>query len=264
MAEDLRVAISTPGGPEIETTVGQMKKAVERLNSNSRLSTIIERLERLSATANPFFFHRNRSPARKRRAGAPEVSLQRVTLLSQPPVIGEWYLVPTCRHPWHGRVHDWPVFLPLHEDAEHLNFPHQHYHIDPRFVDAHSWQFAKRHGAFKSYAEPLEERSSYAAVQLSPLSCRFEVHPAIVWKRIRCKRDIGPYNFKKQIAERLTPQFVGEQCRNSKTGWICPHKRVPLGSFPVIDGTITCPLHGLQIDAATGKVTGPCSEKEAA
>lgn len=193
----------------------------------------------------------------------------RITLLTQPPVIGKCYLVPVVTFPWHERVRDWPVFLPRHDDAAHLNFVHQHYHIDPRFVGGWDWHFAKKHNLYRAYWpwEPgtvMTDDDAFAALQASPLNRLDMPLPKVHWKALRCIRAAMPYQFSESISKKLTPHFIGQQCRTSKTGWICPHKRVPLGSFPIIDGVITCPLHGLQIDAVSGVVVGPTCEKEAA
>jgi Rieske 2Fe-2S protein len=54
----------------------------------------------------------------------------------------------------------------------------------------------------------------------------------------------------------LRKLFAGHQCAAGKGGWICPHRKASLGSIQPVDGIITCPLHGLRIDAATGKMLG--------
>lgn len=36
-----------------------------------------------------------------------------------------------------------------------------------------------------------------------------------------------------------------------------PHRKFSLGSIEPINGVITCPLHGMQIDAATGRALAP-------
>ena len=184
--------------------------------------------------------------------------LQRITLLTTPPTIGRYYLVPTVLYPWDGLRMNWPVFLPKHEDKEHLNFNLHHYHVDPRFVGKRGWRRASQTPYFSRY-----DRGPFGMFQYKPLSNHGLDHPPIVWKRMKCQRSEIPYRWSNEIAEKLTPHFIGRQCRSGKTGWICPHKRVPLGSFPAVDGVITCPLHGLQIDAETGKVVGPLATCEA-
>ncbi len=54
----------------------------------------------------------------------------------------------------------------------------------------------------------------------------------------------------------LIAKFAGQECAAGKGGWICPHRKASLGSIQPVDGIITCPLHGLRIDAASGKVLG--------
>lgn len=48
--------------------------------------------------------------------------------------------------------------------------------------------------------------------------------------------------------------YAGAKCAKGKGGWVCPHQKASLGSIMPIDGVITCPLHGLKIDAETGIV----------
>jgi hypothetical protein len=184
--------------------------------------------------------------------------MERITALTAPPIVGRYYLVPTVLYPWYRDKRPWPVFLPKHNDTEHLNFHPVHYHVDPRFV-------AK--AVFENAA--WGKRDSFAAFQGAPLSQRSydgkdgsAPHPDIVWRKLQCKRASIPYRFHKEIGERLTPAFAGRQCKRARTGWVCPHKNVPLGSFAPVDGVITCPLHGLRVDATTGVVLGTDARPE--
>lgn len=184
--------------------------------------------------------------------------VERITMLSGPPVLRRRYLVPTVTYFWlSGADQVYPVFLPKHEDAEHLNFASLHYHVDPRFLSAAAWNKAKRRVRLSEY-----DRDDYAAFrscQGYPLARRsFDAdgqapHPPIVWRSLVCKRSDITWAAP-EISEKLSPHFTGRQCKRARGGWVCPHKRFPLGSIAPVGGVITCPLHGLRIDAETGKV----------
>jgi hypothetical protein len=193
------------------------------------------------------------------------MALQRITALPGPPVVGQYYLVPTVNYPWLGNLPEvWPVFLPRHEDKEHLNFAEQHYHVDPRFLTKRLWDRTVTAG--KPYDTGRDDDWGFAHCQRSPLS-RWErsrahgatlPHPAVAWRRLRCARVQIPYQFGFMPAIRgLREHFAGEQCRKARTGWVCPHKHVPLGQFPPdANGVITCPLHGLRVRASDGVCLG--------
>jgi hypothetical protein len=48
-------------------------------------------------------------------------------------MIGRFYSVPTVQAVFNGRIDDWPVIGPAHEDAEVIGFAPIHYHFDFRF-----------------------------------------------------------------------------------------------------------------------------------
>jgi hypothetical protein len=162
--------------------------------------------------------------------------IERADRQTSPLVEGRFYLVPTVRAQWWGKVADWPVIGPLHNDGKIFHFKADHYHVDARFL-------------------PRRWRKLYQ-VFTSPLSAL--VLPAPVMRRRKCvrahleyfvdlRRDTSPLDV-------LRTMFAGQQCPQGKGGWICPHQKASLGSIKPVDGIITCPLHGLRIDAASGRV----------
>ena len=168
--------------------------------------------------------------------------LQRVTELTQPALVGRYYLVPTIECSFlGGRNRVWPVTGPLHTDAE-LGLPGHHYHVDGRFVSLGA-AYELRH---------LRDLSFAIAAQ--PIS----IFQAAVWKRRRCLRKQPIYPRQAAGGSKaflaLWAAFAGHQCKTGAAGWICPHRGTALGSLPVTDGVITCPLHGLRIEAETGRV----------
>lgn len=173
---------------------------------------------------------------------------ERITELSEPPVVGQFYLVPTVLWPWMGNAHRvWPVFLPRHDDAEHLNFPYQHYHIDPRFVQMRL----------------LERDRLERDVQRTPISkwaragAGYKEVPAPVWRLRKCHHSLVVYQHgRKEPIEALGEHFAGTQAQRNRYGWVCPHRNAALGSILPRDGVITCPLHGLRIRASDGVCLG--------
>ncbi len=162
----------------------------------------------------------------------------RIDRLTEPAVAGRMYLVPTVKAKWIGRLGIWPVIGPLHEDAEIFNFDKDHYHVDARFLPP------RFHKPEKAFVYPLHADAITA-----------------VWRRRKCIRAYVPYTL--PGGRDTSPVFVlrgifaGHQCERGKGGWICPHRKASLGSLSPVNGVITCPLHGLRIDAETGIVLTP-------
>ena len=76
-------------------------------------------------------------------------------------------------------------------------------------------------------------------------------------RRMRCSLSHAEWGHPDaETVQKMNEAFSGQQCRTGKRGFVCPHKQFPLGSIKAIDGVVTCPLHGLRIDAATGKCLG--------
>lgn len=188
--------------------------------------------------------------------------IQRIDELCAPPEIGRFYLVPTVRGDWSGSVGDWPVLGPKHSDAQCLDFDYQHYHLDARFM-----------------AVGEDDEWRWRSVMAAPLMVSWRINsgglPAPVWRRRKCRRHANPFQeyLHSVVASDKTrwrchfDQWAGKQARHDGRGWVCPHRSVPLAGQPVVDGAITCPLHLLKIDAATGTVlpapTSPSSQENA-
>lgn len=165
------------------------------------------------------------------------MKLQRADRLKEPPVIGQQYLVPTVFGQWHHLLRDWPVIGRKHDDIEHFNFRPVHYHFDTRFL-----RVPARLLADAPY-QPLHDRDD---VKLGPITLA----------RRTCLREpllfVGPPGFLNNFHD----YFAGQQCAKGKRGFVCPHKHFPLGSIKAIDGVVTCPMHGLRFDAASGQCLG--------
>lgn len=160
--------------------------------------------------------------------------LQRVDRLKEPPVVGLAYLVPTVFGQWHHLLRDWPVIGLKHDDIEHLNFAEVHYHLDTRFLRVQESLL------WNAPTTPLHDRDQ---VKIGPIK----------FKRLTCIREPVAFRAPSDFKVKFQTAFAEQQCGKGKRGWVCPHKHFPLGTIAPIDGVVTCPLHGLRIDAATGK-----------
>lgn len=172
--------------------------------------------------------------------------MQKITELSEPPIVGKTYLVPTIEWKWCSRpVKVWPIFLPLHDDIEFLNFPYPHYHVDARFLSKSDFRI---HGFGDSQFRPIARRPN-------PESEQWNRDPGTpVWRRRKCLRSEYLYcHSDKPEIQKMRKHFDGHKALPNRHGWVCPHRNFPLGSIgPDAEGVITCPLHGLRIRAADG------------
>jgi nitrite reductase/ring-hydroxylating ferredoxin subunit len=177
------------------------------------------------------------------------MALKRIDRMSEPPIVGQFYLVPIVHAKYFGHANDWPVLGPRHEDSDFFSFKIQHYHVDFRFVPCSNRVAAERH--------PYVLHGSAEGRHAGPVD--IPSGPPVLRRR-KCVRSrlqfrIPAGNVKTDPLDHLRAHFAGQECPRSKGGgWICPHRAAPLGSIEPVDGIITCPLHGLRIDAATGKV----------
>jgi hypothetical protein len=163
--------------------------------------------------------------------------LERVDRLKEPPIVGQLYLVPTVFGKFYNLVRDFVVIGNRHEDAEFFDFGLEHYHLDFRFFRGSDPDF------YRVTSSPLHAQGGY------PLT-------KPVLKRRKCLREQHIFDGPSRIMSPFRNAFEGRQCAHGKRGWVCPHRHIALGSTPAIEGVITCPLHGLRIDAETGKCLG--------
>lgn len=192
------------------------------------------------------------------------MALQRVDEMREPPIVGEFYLVPTVFYRfgsdnWKAgervlqKQRHYPVMGTRHEDADHLGFPDLHYHMDWRFVPTSALRNAKVYARW-AYGDQT--------IFGIPLSRTDEPeHGSVTYRRMKCKR-VPPINIAFSRAghygspsngQMLHRAWFGKPAAPGPHGWVCPHRGTVLGSIPVEeDGTITCPLHGLKFCAKTG------------
>lgn len=165
-------------------------------------------------------------------------------------VIGRFYSVPTVYGPLGGQVGRWPVLGPLHDDRDVIGFEWEHYHYDWRFFSPTAWDYVIRwatnsSGEFKPHGLVMSDRPD--------IPCPIRVGP-VIYRRRKCYR-LMP-EFPREFAakgwlKRLEAAYANQTL---KPGLICPHRGASLRGLPVVDGCITCPLHGLRWDVATGRL----------
>lgn len=184
----------------------------------------------------------------------------RLDQLTGPVEVGRHYLVPTVTAEWNGRVAAWPVIGVAHNDAQCLNFPTLHYHIDARFLAKrvdYGWWWRS------AFASPMcSHDGDHVTWKSRPYNA--DGFPAPVWRKRLCRRPGNPIldHMAKLAAANAGwrchfEMWTGKQARHDGRGWVCPHRAVPLADHAAVDGVITCPLHLLRIDAATGLVLPP-------
>lgn len=192
---------------------------------------------------------------------------QRSDRLKAPPSVGGFYLVPAVLWSF-GATFEfkprkvlrelqsasdalwWPVWGRKHNDVEHFDFEHQHYHLDPRFFSKLHWRRFEQSFRFT----PL------GAAQGMPLNHSHlpDGPPKPSLRKMRCSLAHSEWEHHDKLAViGLNAQFQGQVARAGKRGLVCPHRQFPLGSIVARDGVVTCPLHGLRIDVSTGRCLGP-------
>lgn len=171
--------------------------------------------------------------------------MQRVSDIEGEPIVGKYYLVP-CVADDDGEW--WPIVGALHDDAEILNFPLEHYHKDARFLTAKQMRYRRWSPTANNNSDLLI--AVYAASE----------HSDVEWKRRQCQRVMPTFPLVLNTASgRRGIGWFGklEQAYADKTlpaCMTCPHRGMPLKNLPVKDGKIICNGHGLQWDAQTGKL----------
>lgn len=172
--------------------------------------------------------------------------------MTEPAVIGKFYMVPCIFVSGKARYPAWPALIPVlgpkHEDREHLNFPHEHYHIDWRFVPASMFDDCIGPSSRSVHGRVITNTHGGHVIQGAP-----------VLKRRMCKREMP--DFPARPAQGIfspTRSWVGlEQahaCARLKPGNICPHRGIDLTPFVKADGTVICPGHGLRWDTKSGEL----------
>ena len=168
---------------------------------------------------------------------------ERPLVFSQLYEVGRTYFVPIVTGYLAGKNVTVPVLGPEHEDAEHIRFPQQHYHVDARFLSNREFDRLSKgpYGPAEVYRHVLTSGRSLCddltMIGLRRRKClrRWPVYPAGTPKWINALS--AAYSHARMGANR-----------------ICPHRGADLSTMVVTDGCVTCPLHGLKWNIATGRV----------
>lgn len=178
--------------------------------------------------------------------------MQRIDELKSPPIVGQYYLVPTVMYFWNGKTRAWPVTGPKHTDVEHLNFRHPHYHVDGRFITELQGEGGAQTADENVGRNPLC-RFNAATREKIDAKRGIEPHPPVVWRRRKCRREIAYAYGANPTIQKLRQAFADKPLARTDCGRVCPHKGAPVDSLkPDAHGIITCPLHGLRFDFETG------------
>jgi hypothetical protein len=159
-------------------------------------------------------------------------------------VLGKFYRVPAVLVSKWWEFHGWlPVIGPKHEDAEFVNFPWEHFHIDWRFAPERVW---------RSHIDWPTEGSHFG----SPIQCPDRRGERIILqgpelRRMKYKRAPGPFPVKR--AKWLPAMQERFACAKLVNG-ACPHRGIPVSAMHRDGDVLTCPGHGLRWNAVTGEL----------
>ena len=165
--------------------------------------------------------------------------------------IGQYYKIPCVKTTPRQRIGrgEWmPVIGPLHEDAEIIDFPYPHWHVD--------WRFASQKQRDRIAYGPFgyDERRLYALL-IQHHTCDGQdllVESAIPTpRRMKCKRRMPPYPMevaRLTFLRKLEAAYAHCTLKNK----ICPHRGFPLAGVEQHGNVVTCPGHGLRWHLKTG------------
>lgn len=171
------------------------------------------------------------------------------------PEVGRFYDVPAIRSVpsatfggsfWRGSMV--PIIGTLHEDAEHINFPEEHWHVDWRFVGGYSWHIiqkdVERHIAYYHHIGAGDD-----AILKRPI-VKCSTVGEIERVRMKCRRDTPKWSNELPWTRALEDAYAGSSARCG----VCPHRGMPLAGAPIENGARVCPGHGLAFDVTTGEL----------
>ena len=201
--------------------------------------------------------------------------LERCPPLPEHLVLGKHYRRPCVRTVWKTSKPRWvPVIGSMHTDPEHVKADFLHIHVDYRFLtdpakEALIEDLDRSNSVF--YINPVH---SMPVSTVCPQHLEHQVAlddpdlaelPIDSWLRIQPRQYTGPYpDYPHQMApwhQELSEAYAGRSLIEGH----CPHQGTDLsGITPNTEGIITCPLHGLQWRARTGKIVVPTRPESAA
>lgn len=159
------------------------------------------------------------------------------------PVMGKSYWVPCVfAEKWYDQKNVWiPVLGPLHEDAEIIKFPEEHWHIDWRFVSQRLWKKVR-----VPAGTVISAKFTTLKVEMKRRKCLREepYYPALGSRR--CSGSGRP-----TWGEELEQKHAAARVKCLR----CPHRNLPLDPASVdVNGLVQCRGHGLRWHLRTGKL----------
>ncbi|MEZ4708317.1 MAG: Rieske 2Fe-2S domain-containing protein [Caldilineaceae bacterium] len=150
-----------------------------------------------------------------------------------------------------------PIIGPLHADAEFLNFPVEHYHIDFRFVDSIS--FANVSNKYVSDGQ--------IGQLLGLVVGKDQIVEGPTQQLVNFYRPMPVYPVHSREGEKLSyfcalEDAFAEWVIDPKLA-ICPHRGLPLDGLAGKNGIAICSGHGLAWDMKTGKCVRRFSKPQA-
>lgn len=155
--------------------------------------------------------------------------------LKSPPVIHQFYIVPTAFHPKFGEV---PVRGEPHSDKYIIGEAREHFHYNIPFLPYSVLEKVINDIEGKEARVPYADMPSLASVAifLSSSLTRGE-------KAFMCLRE-DPVYPSANFLPNLTEAYLGQKANNNR----CVHQGLDLSQVPVKNGCRECPLHGLCYD----------------
>lgn len=179
--------------------------------------------------------------------------------------VGESYVVPCIKARTvftnGSKVANWggewiPVLGPVHRDAEIINFPFLHYHVDWRFVSERVFQRVARDRLDRFVlAQPLMVHPSKPNERAEDEK-EMVVESVVPDYRMReCKREMQTwFSFVGYETVRWM-KGLEESCAHLKMeNMVCPHRGTPLKGCPQDGDVVHCPNHGLRWNVKTGEL----------
>lgn len=181
----------------------------------------------------------NPLPVSTDRAGTQPVSA---------PIVGQFYwvsFVNVHKESHIGKILWRPIIGPLHEDAEHIRFPHQHWHVDWRFASENYHRMCQG-----QWNDPTRVHM-YVCTLFRDSNNPNPRNPIteIVRRYVKCRRVMPPYPDK---GAPWLPDLEKAYASAKMKCMRCPHRNMPLDPRMAKDGIITCQAHGLRWNLKTG------------
>jgi len=133
----------------------------------------------------------------------------------------------------------------MHEDAEFVGFPAQHFHINWGFAPDRLWKYFG-HNRYEGhhFAWPVQCPDGHDKRVILE-------GPAL--KLRKYKRDPGRFPVE-AAARRWLPRLQEAFACAKLANGVCPHRGIPVAAMHRQGNVLTCPGHGLSWNAITGEL----------